>query len=186
MYYLIDGYNLLHAVGIIGPKLNGRITLDLARRQLLEMVYRAHRTEPEHVTVVFDAGRGAKKPSETTYKGVHVSFAVNYHQADDLIELLIKRAPHPRELTVISNDHRIQHAAERKGCRLLDCGRYMDLLSGMKPAEKATPNGGPAKPESLSDEEKAHWLHEFAELDDAPELKELSEPHEFFGDTSTD
>ncbi len=180
MYYLIDGYNLLHALGIISPKLNGQVTLDLARRQLLEMVYRAHRQEPAQVTVVFDAAHGARKPSETTYKGVHVSFAVNYHQADDLIELLIKRAPHPRELTVISNDHRIQNAAERKGCQVMDCGRYMDLLSGMKPAEKTSTNGRPTKPESLSDAEKAHWLQEFAELDDDPALKELSEPHEFF------
>ena len=66
MYYLIDGYNLLHALGIIGPRLDGRITLDLARRQLLDMVYRAHRQEPEHVTVVFDAAHGQKTRAETS------------------------------------------------------------------------------------------------------------------------
>ena len=158
MYYLIDGYNLLHALGIVGSRPNGRITLDLARRQLLEMIYKAHRDEPEHVTVVFDAAHGPKKRAETSHKGVHVAFAVNYDQADDLIELLIKKASHPRQITVVSNDRRIQHAAERKGCRLLDCDRYMDLLNGMKPVEKPVQGGQTAKPETLSDEEREALL----------------------------
>src|SRR5437660_10840093 len=68
MYYLIDGYNLLHALGMVGSQPNRRITLDLARRQLLEMVYKAHRDEPEHVTVVFDAAHGPKKRAETSHK----------------------------------------------------------------------------------------------------------------------
>jgi len=179
MHYLIDGYNLMHAMGIIGPKLNGRITLDLARRQLLDFVYKAHREQPECVTVVFDAGQGVKKRPETSHKGVHVSFAVNYHQADDLIEVIIKRAAHPRDLSVISNDHRIQNAAQRKGCCLMDCGRYMDFLNGTRPMEKPSPGKTVVKPESLTEAERAHWLREFAEIDDDPALKELSEPRDF-------
>jgi predicted RNA-binding protein with PIN domain len=182
MHYLIDGYNLLHAVGIVGPELDGRITLDYARRQLLEMVYKAHREEPEHVTVVFDAARAAKKRPESSYKGIHVEFAVNYHQADDLIEVHIKRTAQPRDLTVVSNDHRIQNAADRKGCRFLDCGRYMDVLNGTRPLAKSAPNGKTVKPESVSDVERAHWLREFAELENDPALKELSDPQEFMDD----
>ena len=51
MHYLIDGYNLLHALG----RLQTRTGLEKARLRLLSRLHTAFGNESVHVTVVFDA-----------------------------------------------------------------------------------------------------------------------------------
>jgi predicted RNA-binding protein with PIN domain len=180
MYYLIDGYNLLHAVGILFPRRNEPVTLEQARHKLLEMLHKGHGDEAARVTVVFDASSLPRRGKEEMYhKGIHVCFAVNHERADDLIEMLVRRASVPRNLTVVSDDHRIQQAAQRRGCKQLGCGRYIDLITGLSTQTAPPATQPPGKPDVVSDEEKQHWLDEFADLADDPALKELSDPQEF-------
>src|SRR4051794_6738903 len=109
--YLIDGYNLLHGLGLIsrraGPK-----GLEKARARLLEYLGEVCGGKDVGVTVVFDAA-GARPgvAAEHDYFGIRVVFAVGHDEADDLIELLIERESSPRSLTVVSDDHRLQQAA---------------------------------------------------------------------------
>jgi uncharacterized protein len=181
MLYLIDGYNLLHALGILSPRRNESITLEQARQKLVELIHCGHKEQSNQVTVIFDATTLPRRGrADRSYKGVHISFAVNHDEADDMIEMLIRQAQLPKGLTVVSNDHRIQQAAQRKGCQLLDCEHYMDLLAGLTPPAPAPPGQLPAKPERMTAEEKQHWLEEFADLENDPALKELSDPQEFF------
>ena len=174
--YLIDGYNLLHAMGILNGKV-GPQGLEKARRRLLGFLRGAHGEGATDVTVVFDAG--AARPGDSGAEdcdGLHVRFAVGYPQADDLIELLIRQAAVPRRLHVVSDDHRIQRAARRRRCRVLGC---LDYLEGLDRPDRPPPPLEREKEDRPSEGETQRWLAEFADLADDPDLKELFEPFDF-------
>src|SRR5689334_17692648 len=136
MLYLIDGYNLLHAMGVARRRM-GPDGLEQARQNLLGVLHGAFGDESANVTVVFDAAKpppGA--PAETDYHGIHVRFAIGLAAADDLIELLIRKASAPRHLTVVSDDHRLQKAARHRRCVVSGCG---DFLSELERRRKPPP-----------------------------------------------
>jgi uncharacterized protein len=121
MSLLIDGYNLLHASGVFPPA-TSEPTLERARKALLDAladvlpVKLAART-----IVVFDAV--AAPPGlarELSHRGVVVQFARRGHSADELLEELILAEPDPRNLTVVSSDHRVQRAARQRGAAFAD------------------------------------------------------------------
>jgi len=184
MLYLIDGYNLLHAIGV-APGREGPKALHFARLRLLTMLRGAFADDSSHVTVVFDAAGAPTGSTEVhDYKGIEVRFAVHHEEADDLIELLIQKAPVPRRLTVVSNDHRIQQAARRRQCIVLGCDAFLDWLERRRPPQRPTRRAS-AKPEKLSAEESAHWQREFADLDNDPAMKELFDPFGFESDDAS-
>lgn len=178
MRYLIDGYNLLHALGLLAGKAAPG-ELEQARRRLLGLLRKAHGERAVDVTVVFDAA-GASRGTATAqeYRGIQVRFA-HRQEADDLIKQYIRKESAPRGLTVVSDDHRIRQAARRRRCLVLGCGGYLDQID---PQRRPRPSGpdAPAKPEGSAPAETEHWLREFADLIDDPRLKELSDPPEFF------
>lgn len=179
MPYLIDGYNLLYAMGV----LHGRVGPDglaKARLNLLGILAVAHATEAADVTVVFDAaGAPPGVVDHDTYQGLNIRYAVHHAQADDLIEELIQHDSAPRHLSVVSDDHRLQRAARQRGCVVLSCADYLDLLERVRRRRRPPPQTPPEKKEHLSDAETQAWLKEFADLNEDPQLRELSEPHPF-------
>jgi predicted RNA-binding protein with PIN domain len=182
MLYLIDGYNLLHAMGVARRRM-GPDGLEKARQNLLGVLHGAFGTESANVTVVFDAAKAPRgAPAVMEYHGLHVLFAIGMAAADDLIEDLIRRASAPRHLTVVSDDHRLQKAARRRHCVVNGCGAFLDSLNKQRNAPPAPQQEQPAKPTGVSREEARHWLEEFADLADDPAMKELQDPPEFFED----
>jgi predicted RNA-binding protein with PIN domain len=182
MLYLIDGYNLLFALGVLRKRM-GPDGLEKARRSLLGLLHGSFGDESGHVTVVFDAARPPPGvPAETTYQGVRVRFAVGQAAADDLIEVLIRQASAPRHLTVVSDDRRIKDAARRRHCVVSGCGEFLQELQRRRNPPPAPPGEPPAKPSGVSSAEAQQWLEEFADLADDPALKELQDPPEFFED----
>ena len=182
MLYLIDGYNLLYAMGVLRTRL-GPDGLDKARQNLLGVLHGAFGDESANVTVIFDAAKPPPGvPAEAQYQGLHVRFAVGMAAADDLIELLIRKASVPRHLTVVSDDHRIQQAARRRHCVVSGCGDFLEALERRRQPPAAPREEPPAKPSGVSRAETQHWLEEFADLADDPALKELQDPPEFFED----
>src|SRR4249920_21572 len=170
MRYLIDGYNLLHAMGVLhgqtGPKV-----LEKARLRLLSMLRGRFEQRTGNVTVVFDAAHAPPGAIEAQdYHGIHVRFAVNEDQADDLIEQIIRQESAPSRLAVVSDDRRLQQAGRRRRCQVQGCGEFLDHI--LKPKQTTEP---PAKPAAPS-EDREHWLKEFADLENDPDFKELFEP----------
>jgi hypothetical protein len=174
MRYLIDGYNLLHKMGLLlGGRDAGPDGLQRARLDLLDRLSHGHGEHAAQVTVVFDAARPPRgAAAEFDYHGLHVAFAVGKAEADDLIEDLIRRDSRPARLTVVSDDHRLQEAARRRSCPVLGCMDYLDHLERPTPP---LPDEPPAKPESVSGAEAEHWLREFADLPDDPWFTEWDE-----------
>jgi predicted RNA-binding protein with PIN domain len=174
MRYLIDGYNLVHAMGLLGGKA-GPHGLQKARLALLGHLCGCHRTEVSSVTVVFDAsGAPPGSEPEDNYQGIHIYYAL-IGEADDLIEDLIQRDSTPRQLTIVSDDHRLQQAARRRHCPVLGCLDYLEEMERVR-QRKPTSESVPAKPESMSDGETQHWLREFADLADDPRLRDALGP----------
>ena len=118
MSFLIDGYNLLNAVGIVGQGA-GPGGLERSRLALLNFLVESLAAEEiPRTTVVFDA-RGAPPglPGTMDHRGLTVRFAKGYEDADSLIEELIRSDSTPRKLVVVSSDHRLQRAAHRRRAR---------------------------------------------------------------------
>jgi predicted RNA-binding protein with PIN domain len=178
MQYLIDGYNLLHQVGLLGGRV-GPAKLEKARRALLGHLSGRLGDEAVNVTVVFDAMRAPPGADDVLdYQGVRVLFS-RREEADDVIEELIRRASAPKLLTVVSNDRRIRDAARRRHCVVSECVDFWTSLGQRTPRASESSVDVEPKRESVSRGEAEDWAKEFADLGDDPSFKELFDPYDF-------
>lgn len=135
--------------------------LQRARQSLLQMLHEALGTKGKRCTVVFDATRApSRAPGDTFFHGIDVRFTKRREEADDLIAFLIKQCTTPKQLTVISSDHRLVEAATRKRATSVRADNFLDWLDKQKPGPASTP----VVPH-MSDEERAGWLNAFADVD---------------------
>ncbi|NLX98922.1 MAG: hypothetical protein GXY83_22480 [Rhodopirellula sp.] len=177
MAILVDGYNVLYAVGILGGGV-GPGTLERARMALLNFL--AASLTPDEAattTVVFDAADApGGLPRIYRHRQVTVRFAVGHESADALLEELIRRDSAPRRLTVVSSDHRIQRAARRRRARVADSEAWWEELARRRAKRQPRPENLPAKPVSpLSDNELAYWLEQFGAAADSPPAKRMEQ-----------
>jgi predicted RNA-binding protein with PIN domain len=170
MRYLIDGYNLLHAMGLLSGKV-GPHGLERARLALLGRLCGDHGEDTGAVTVVFDASRAPPGAvDKEDYQGIHIRYALDC-EADEIIENLIQQEATPRQLTIVSDDHRIQQAARRRRCLVSGCLDYLEEMERRRRRKPTLPEAF-LKPESISNQEAQHWLREFADLVDKPNQTE--------------
>jgi predicted RNA-binding protein with PIN domain len=163
--YLVDGYNLIHAIGLL-PKKAGPGGLEKARRALLGLLHGHFGDESSAVTVVFDAAKAPPRSMpEQVYQGLRVQFATGGLLADDVIEALIQQEAAPKQLTVVSNDHRLQKAARRRHAHVMSCEHFLDLLEKRKPSAPSDPAPPAEKTENMTEAERKRWLEEFGHLD---------------------
>jgi predicted RNA-binding protein with PIN domain len=180
MSYLIDGYNLLHAIGLVKGRAARPGALDQARRALLSLLHGAFREEAATLTVVFDAAKALPGTSEVqNHHGIEVRFAVTEPTADEVIETLIQRTAVPHQLAVVSNDRRIQEAARRKGCVVLSCGEFLDELDRRRAMPRKQTGPGSDKPQTGGPSETHRWLGVFRDLENDPAWKGLFDAYEF-------
>jgi predicted RNA-binding protein with PIN domain len=144
--YLIDGYNLLYAVGW-APRRPDK--LEPARRRLLDWLADAVplKSGAAVFRVVFDAQKGSAPGVGRSHRGVLVQFAYR-RTADDLIEDLLGAEPTPRDVTVVSNDGRLHGAARRSGSRGWTCQEFVDwLIEAERDAPGSPHHRPPEKPD---------------------------------------
>ncbi len=162
MALLIDGYNLLHASGILGRGV-GPGSLERSRRALLNFLAESlEESVLRKTTVVFDAREAPPGlPRQLTHQGLTVRFAEQGGDADALIEELIAADSSPRRLTVVSSDHRLHRAARRRNAKPVDSDLwYADTLR--KRIERQRKKPTTAKPSGpASEAEVRYWLRQF-------------------------
>ena len=169
--YLIDGYNLIHALCLIQRQLAPG-GLEESRRRLLDFLAEAFGSRAANVTIVFDAQHappGVKRLHE--HHGLHIRFAPRKQSADDVIEALIEAERQPDMLSVVSDDRRLQNAARQHGARALSNTDLLDLLEKREPARPIEIEE--EKADHSVPEEMKHWLKEFGPLESDPEFKEF-------------
>lgn len=155
--FLIDGYNLMYAVGYANKAMSAG-ELARGRARLLDWIADLRGDRPDTVRVVFDAA-GGKKSGEATHRGLFVRFS-HKQSADDVIEALIAGEKKPQQLAVVSNDNRLRDAAKRRRCAVYSSDAFVDWL--MKPAlVLAAP--APPEPDVPSTDEMAAWLDVFTQ-----------------------
>jgi predicted RNA-binding protein with PIN domain len=172
MPFLIDGYNLLHAMDLL-PQQTGPDGLRKARTALLGRLAGALGAQASEVTVVFDAANAPPDaPDRLVHRRLHVLFAKDEQQADDLITKLISGCSAPQQLTVVSDDRELVKTAEACGCRTMRCEEFLAWLD-RRYARHAPPSPeSQAKTQGLTEAQAAPWLREFADLDEDPSLGE--------------
>lgn len=177
--YVIDGYNLLYAMGVLQKRM-APSGLEKARLRLLGLLRNVFGDDAPSVTVVFDAAHPPPESSERhEHRGLDVRFAVQYEQADDLIEQLIRKSSSPKQLIVVSDDHRIQKAARRRQCQAQGCLDFLDGLDRRLQQRHRQQPEPPEKQAGSSPRETQHWLAAFADLDQDADMKELFNPFDF-------
>lgn len=166
MLLLIDGYNLIHAVGMGGIG-KGPGHLERARNHLLRFLAESlDETERGQTTVVFDAVDAPKHlPDTYVLHGVNVRFARGYRDADELLEELIRAASSPKQLTVVSSDHRVQVAAQRRRATAVDSEPWYESILEQRKKKSAVvvERAEEAKPTASSDADVAFWTNAFSQ-----------------------
>jgi predicted RNA-binding protein with PIN domain len=150
--FLVDGYNLLHAVA------RGRATPE-GRERLLAAIEEYCRKGGYAARVVFDATGGMKRRDRRGPLEVR-NVAEGRTADEEILEAIAGTADRTR-YTVVSNDREIAAAAAKLGITVLPCEEFARRLEARpEAAEKA---------ESASDGEVDYWMREFGlEEGDAP------------------
>ncbi len=137
---IIDGYNLMHAAGMVRGKLIGK-QLEGARLRLMKrLAYQMTKDDRAATTVVFDAKSMLVVSSrEELIEGMRVLYPEPGHEADELIEQLITQDPQPRRLRIVSSDRRLHRAARERMAIAINSERFLDELDERRaaPAEGA-------------------------------------------------
>jgi predicted RNA-binding protein with PIN domain len=162
MTFLIDGYNLMHAVGLLPRGTTPQGGLERARIRFLDWLAASSKDRSALLRVVFDAQNAPTASPEAEHKGIH--FLFSFHEtADDLIEELLASERMPSRVTVVSNDTRLQTAGHRRGAVVKTCQQFVDWLIE-KPHESTSPSPEAEKPEQeASPDEMDAWLSAFRE-----------------------
>jgi predicted RNA-binding protein with PIN domain len=177
MRILIDGYNLMYAVGLMGRRFGPDGFRKARLRFLNDLAAALDPLEAHQTTVVFDAADPPDHvPHEARHKGLTVLFAVDDESADERIEWLITHHSAPKTLTVVSTDHRLRVAATRRRARAVTADDFWAELLARRGRKSAAPPPPSAEERAreigLSAAESEFWLDAFADLADEPETRE--------------
>jgi predicted RNA-binding protein with PIN domain len=173
-FLIIDGYNLLHAAGLARRRYGPR-QLERCRAQLLAYLAK-HLTgaERERATVVFDAaGAPPGLPRQLSAAGITVRFAAAGKDADDTIEELIAAHSAPRQIWLVSSDHRLQRSAQKRRGTFTDSEDFVQELERRGPiSEDSQSQSEPlAAPKQTGETDTERWLRVFGDM---PEAKDFS------------
>ena len=127
--YLIDGYNLLHAAGFARATY-GPGDMHRARQRLLALIAEHLDEESrERIEIIFDAhDPPAEVSAETRAWNMRIRYSVETGDADAMIEERIRKHSAPRQLWVVSSDHRLIDAAKRRRAKSLTSEDFLDRL----------------------------------------------------------
>lgn len=127
---IIDGYNLIFQCGLEGRARNPT-ALEKARNRLVGVIAK-HLSESQcsQTAIVFDAESLPIRETEKVARqhGVLVAYAIDYEDADSMIEDLISSHSSPKQLTVVSSDHRLHKASMRRNATPIDSDLWLDQL----------------------------------------------------------
>ncbi|GAB4145279.1 MAG: NYN domain-containing protein [Planctomycetaceae bacterium] len=171
-FLLIDGYNLMHACSMC-RRSYGVGQFEVHRNRFLRYLAN-HLSEAERrrAVVVFDAQNApGNSPRSSQFEDMQILFASG-SDADTLIEQLIVQHSAPRQVILVSSDHRLQKAARKRRARSVDSEVFADELErhgpiSDNPASKFAIQTHPKYTGVVSEEETKRWRKIFESRSDA-------------------
>lgn len=157
---LIDGYNLMHAAGFV-PRRVGTGVFEQQRERFLRWLLKQLPAAQHALTIVVFDGRATtnRTVSFAAFQGLSLQFSPEGIEADDLIESLISDHSAPKQLTVVSSDHRLHRAARHRRAICVDSEDFVDQCHSRQSASTSTFRR--RKPRDLSAEELEEWMQVF-------------------------
>ena len=157
-FLIIDGYNLMHDAGLAratyGPGQLARQRLELLRKLARRMTIE----QRQRCTIVFDAiDAPPNLTSRFKHEGMLILFARPGQEADEVIEELILKHSAPRQLMVVSSDHRLQTSIRKRRGIAIDSDVYLRQLGS--PDRQIGPTQHSVAP---AESDLGFWMQEFA------------------------
>ena len=172
-FLLIDGYNLMHAAGMARQRY-GPGDLERCRTQFLKFLLSTLKpAELQRATVVFDAGNSPyDNQRHSKLAGMSILYSPRNSDADTVIEQLIADHSAPKQIHVVSSDHRLQKAARRRRASFVDSEEFAARLErrnldaqGMG-ADRSPKRHDDAKyTGKLTEDQTQEWLKTFGETE---------------------
>jgi predicted RNA-binding protein with PIN domain len=137
LYLVIDGYNLMHAAGL-GRSEYGPGELERNRQRLLSRVAGIlNEQTARDALIVFDAHLAVPRASDEDQplprSPLAVRFSRDGRDADAEIELVLETHSSPRQILVVSSDHRLHKAAARRKARCIDSEDFLRQFDEPEP-----------------------------------------------------
>ncbi|MCA9083608.1 MAG: NYN domain-containing protein [Planctomycetaceae bacterium] len=128
-FLLIDGYNLMHAAGLARSRYAPGV-LENCRHQLHVLLKKLLAEDVRHrTTIVYDAFQSTStEQTRQEYHGISIRFAEHRGDADAQIEHLCAKHPSPRQLLIVSSDHRLQRAAQKRKSLWIDSEEFLEQI----------------------------------------------------------
>ena len=137
----------MHAAGL-GRSSYGPGGLERSRNRLLkQLAGHLDSRAAADTLIVFDSTQAAPNdaPSETE-SPLTVCFSRDGRDADTEIELLLKSHSSPKQVLVVSSDHRLHKAARRRQARCMDSEDFLSVLgTDRQPGRENTIQPGQSK-----------------------------------------
>lgn len=126
---VIDGYNLIFQCGLQGKRRDS-LALEKARQRAVQTISKWLGDDRQRAAIVFDASRLPIKEDHNVSQldGLTIIYAVDYDDADSMIEEIIRTHSSPKQLLVVSSDHRLHKAALRRSAKPIDSDIWYDDL----------------------------------------------------------
>ena len=139
LYLVIDGYNLMHAAGL-GRSEYGPGELERNRQRLLSRVAGALNEQiAADALVVFDAHLAVPRASDEDQplprSPLAVRFSRDGRDADAEIELILETHSSPRQILIVSSDHRLHKAAARRKAQCIDSEDFLRQFDEPEPLQ---------------------------------------------------
>jgi hypothetical protein len=144
MHVIIDGYNLLAAMGLSGASPHS----ELGRESLLRLLSAYRHRKGHALTVVFDGWqRGQPIEGREHRSGVQVIYSKRGEKADQVIERLAQE--YGAACAIVSSDHEVIRAAQAQGALIMRALEFADKLQPTSLSERPMPHKELAEDEDL-------------------------------------
>ncbi|GIW84330.1 MAG: hypothetical protein KatS3mg106_843 [Gemmataceae bacterium] len=165
MLWIIDGYNLMHAWSPLPhpkthhPASRSQKGFQRHRQKFLDWLgSRRARCHPrDEVEIVFDAYNAPRPTQPEMYLGLQIHYSYGIH-ADHWIEERLHSLQGRQAVTVVSDDHQVQHIANRRGIAWMECGDFLERWSRETPPAGSTPVLQSGASTSLEEEKEKAML----------------------------
>lgn len=157
MPFLIDGYNLYHALRKYSEE-----WADTIPQAMCQWIEKDMNRIGDWAIVVFDGTRPRGSFSqEGREKHVSVLFSGGGKDADSILVSLIQKNTAPRRLIVVSSDNRLRTAARRRKATSLSANEYLLALTKRQEKKRVRSKEPQEKQQGLFPGEAGKWMELF-------------------------